>query len=175
MQKTTRTVALVVAGVALVVLLYGIVEFFRDDEEDRPPILVKNDSISFEIDDPGVAWVRGTAGGGDRDFWKPAPRNWKQVSEFVLTATGSAAGCDGYRGALINVTQGGYKFQLQVHGGASEPKINDPLSHLAPVTGQAHRLRREGGGEIQLVVLPGNHKCTIPAGGEVTVGFDYRP
>jgi hypothetical protein len=83
MTESGKRVAYAVGGaIAGALLLWGASEFLGSDDEDRPPIIVKNGSLVFQSGTeprPGKSWKAQ----GNRN-WQTNHGNGKRVSTFQL-------------------------------------------------------------------------------------------
>jgi hypothetical protein len=136
------------AGVAVAVVLLIIAAaawvHARMASDDRPPIIVRGGSLSFEGGDPNSADAKDCCNNWKKDLlsdeWKPDPDNKEGVREFAVTVEGVPTVCSmsEARGEQVFIYfQYGprreqdyslYRVQIEAKGGFGkrEPKINPP-------------------------------------------------
>lgn len=137
----------------------------RPGDEDRPPIIVRGGSISFDTD---VGW---TDDGAD---WKPYHPDGRPVRELVafIRKTGGPD-CAGreLRGRALHF-QHVHRFMVTISGG--EPRVNPKGLLMRDKT--TTRVRFENGpaalGEVK--ALPSSRTDWVAEDEEVCICFDYE-
>lgn len=149
---------LIIAGAGGLALAACTTAYYND--EDRPPIVVKNGSIIFENDRD---WV-----GATRTWRLNQPRG-KQVTTYdVSFKYVTCASTSGNVVTITRTTAGGQTqtYQLIRTGGSRpEPLLNAPVdmdANNVPI--RKTLTSRDSGGAITEVKVAGGATCTVPPG-----------
>lgn len=144
--------------------------FGPQDDEERPAMIVKNSSITFENEGGQIGWEEDSAG------WYPGHARGKPVRHFVAELKNAEAGCTTMEGAhlVITYTFDASKEEFNVFVAGRKPKITPKLlrhdmrtktlSYGEPRQGQITSVRLRQGGKT----------CTFPdRTGEIWIRFAY--
>jgi hypothetical protein len=154
---TAKTIGFVLG---LVAIFWVVVKFFRFgiDEEDRPPIRVRNPDIDFTT---GPGWV------AEDPHWKPNHKKGKRTDYFVvdiqsptghapMIATGVVFHCD--------VTHGQRKITLSAKNinHSKEPRLHPSGQLKLDSTSQGKRLFVKEGSRLEKIVIENKGKEDVP-------------
>jgi hypothetical protein len=149
------------------VAYYAYDKVSRDDDEERPPIIVKNGSIQFDTE---VGWAP------DGGNWKPDQPYGRHVKELIATISGADGSCPELRGVHLIVTYAlsdisSRDFHIVL--GGDEPMVQPAalLTHAANLltygTPKEGRISR-------IEALPSKQACTFSTDeGVITVNYRY--
>lgn len=171
-MPSTATVKRVAVTVAAAGALYvaGSLLLQSDDDEDRPPIIVKNGSMTVEVDD-AHPWRKDLIG----RQWKPEHSNGRKVDRFDVSFT-DAPECTAMSGSEVSITYTEANGEVRVftftrkkkHGiGKREPKFESPVDMVEG--NPQSRLTYPVNGRITSVVVSNGQACSMPAQGNPTV------
>jgi hypothetical protein len=145
----------------LLVLAYEALK--PQDDDERPPIIVRNGSLKFLTD---VGWKP------DGGNWEPDQPRAKRVKEMIATIKNSDGSCGPLRGVQFTVTFEGEEFRIILGHGA--PLVS-PRSLLTR-DGQFLTHGRDGSGSISKIkAVPSMQECTFSTRtDEISIDFSYE-
>ncbi len=163
-----KTGALIAVGVAILAFVRYLLGKPRAGD-DRPAMIIKNGSITFENEGKTVGWD------DDSDTYFPDQPNGKKVAYLVAEAKHADKGCERMEGNKLVVTYtfdtGTQDFEVKVTGKKPKIKPRNKLHHDTRT--KELRFGNTGHGRISKVEL-GGKTCTFStANGEITVWYVY--
>lgn len=169
----TQQVGAAIAAAGILVLGYFAIQWFAPDDDERPAMIVKNGSITFE---------NGPDKNGNQIYWKdggdltwiPDHPTGKPVTGADASFEGMSAACDLKNGIRFTLTykEGNESEEFSVVAAGLSPKIF-PKDLLVEDSPTKQRVGFGSGPSTLSVRKNGGKPCQVPANKDVTFTFHY--